>query len=60
MTCCGQVADAVERAAVEGLFQLPNVSAGIDTRTPGFRVPGPIGWPTSAPQGPPRLASGMP
>ena len=41
MTCGGPVADAVERAAVEALLQLPNVSAGIDTRTPGFRVRGP-------------------
>ena len=60
MTCGGPVADAVERAAVEALFQLPNVSAGIDTRTPEFRVPAPAEWPPSAPQGSPRLASSMP
>ena len=40
MTCGGQVADALERAAVEALFQLPNVSAAIATRTQGFRAAG--------------------
>ena len=46
MTCGGPVADAVERAAVEALFQLTNVSAGIDTKTPGFRVRGPARHPS--------------
>lgn len=56
VTCGGPVADAVERAAVEALLALPNVSAGIDARATGFRVPGPAKWPPSAPPQTPRLA----